>query len=64
LLAQPGLKALAAQWPSLPVAIDDEFGKTGAVVCVKELGGARNIEKDVRATHGAQPSCPALTARF
>jgi hypothetical protein len=36
LLAQPGLKALAAQRPGFPVAVDDEIGKAGAVDCVKE----------------------------
>ena len=30
-LAQPGLKALAAQRPGFPVAVDDEVGKAGAV---------------------------------
>src|SRR5262249_21385856 len=62
-LAQPGLKALAAQRPGLPVAVDDEVGKTSAVACVNELGGGRNIEEDVDATHGARPSCsPSMPA--
>ena len=56
LLAQPGLKALAAQRPGFPVAIDDEVGKTGAVACVKEPGGRCDIEEDVRAAHGTRPS--------
>src|SRR6516162_5501574 len=56
LLAQPGLKALAAQRPSFSVAVDDEIGKAGAVACVKEPGGRCHIEEDVRAAHGARPS--------
>ena len=56
LLAQPGLKALAAQRPGFPVAVDDEIGKAGAVACVKEPGGRCDIEEDVRAAHGARPS--------
>ena len=57
LLAQPGLKALAAQRPGFPVAVDDKIGKAGAIACVKELGGASNVEEDVRAAHGVRPSC-------
>jgi len=55
-LAQPGLKALAAQRPSFPVAVDDEIGKAGAIACVKEPGGRCDIEEDVRAAHGVRPS--------
>jgi len=55
-LAQPGLKALAAQRPGFPMAVDDEIGKAGAVTCVKEPGGRCDIEEDVRAAHGARPS--------
>jgi hypothetical protein len=54
-LAQPGQKALAAQRPAFPVAVDDEVGKTGAIACVKELGGRRDIKKDVRGAHGVRP---------
>jgi hypothetical protein len=53
LLAQPGLKALAAKRPGFPVAVDDEVGKAGAVACVKESGGRCDIEENVRAAHGA-----------
>ena len=56
LLAQPGLKALAAQRPGFPVAIDDEIGKAGAVACVKEPGGRCDIEEDVCVAHGTRPS--------
>src|SRR5262249_10502094 len=56
LLAQPGLKALAAQRPGFPVAVDDEIGKAGAVACVKEPGSRGDTEKDVRAAHSARPS--------
>jgi len=55
-LAQPGLKALAAQRPGFPVAVDDEIGKAGAIACVKEPGGRCDIEEEVRAAHGARPS--------
>src|SRR5262249_20116939 len=55
-LAQPGQKALAAQRPGFPVAVDDEVGKAGAVAAVKELGGRCDIEEDVRAAHGVRPS--------
>jgi hypothetical protein len=48
LLAQPGLKALAAKRPGFPVAVDDEIGKADAVACVKEPGGRCDIEEDVR----------------
>jgi hypothetical protein len=53
---QPGLKALAAKRPGFPVAVDDEIGKAGAFACVKEPGGRRDIEEDVRAAHGVRPS--------
>jgi hypothetical protein len=56
LLAQPGPKALAAQRPGFPVAVDDEIGKAGAVACVKEPGGRCGIEEDIRAAHGVRPS--------
>src|SRR5262249_32378886 len=56
LLAKPGLKALAAQRPGFPVAIDDEIGKAGAVACMKEPGSRCDTEEDVRAAHGARPS--------
>src|SRR6516165_5207743 len=56
LLAQPALKALAAQRPGFPVSIDEKVGKAGAVACVKEPGGRCDIEEDVRAAHGARPS--------
>jgi hypothetical protein len=56
LLAQPGLKALAAKRSGFPVAVDDKIGKAGAVACVKEPGSRCDIEEDVRATHGARPS--------
>ena len=56
LLAQPGLKSLAAQRPGFPVAVDDEIGKAGTVGCVKEPRGRCNIEEDVRAAHAARPS--------
>jgi len=56
LLAQPGLKALAAQRPGFPVAIDHEIGKAGAVACVKEPGGRCDNGEDVRAAHGVRPS--------
>jgi hypothetical protein len=56
LLAQPGLKVLAAQRPGFPVAVDDEIGKAGAVACVKEPGGRCDIEEDVRRAHGVRPS--------
>src|SRR5260370_652671 len=48
LLAQPGLKALAAKRPGFPVAVDEEIGKAGAVACVKEPGGRCDIEEDSR----------------
>ena len=57
LLAQPPLKAPAAKPPGFPVAVDDKIGKSGAVACVKEPGGRCDIKKDVRAAHGARPSC-------
>jgi hypothetical protein len=49
LLAQPGLKALAAKRPRFPVAADGEIRKAGAVACVKEPGGRCDIEDRVRA---------------
>ena len=49
LLAQPGLKALAAKRPGFPVAVNYEVGKAGAVACVKEPGGRCDIEDRVRA---------------
>src|SRR5262249_19792960 len=55
LLAQPGLKALAAQRPGCPVTGDDEISKAGAVAGVKELGSRCDIEEDVRAAHGVGP---------
>src|SRR5262249_29689747 len=61
-LAQPRLKALAAQRPGFPVAIDDEIGKAGAVACVKEPSGRRDIEEYVRAAHGVRPSSARLMA--
>jgi hypothetical protein len=52
LLAQPGLKALAAKWPGFhPVAVDDEVGKAAAVARVKEPRGRCDVEEDVRAAH-------------
>src|SRR5262249_51357464 len=56
LMAQPGLKALAAQRPGFPVAIDDEIGKAGAVACLKEPAGRCDTEEAVRAAHGVRPS--------
>src|SRR4029077_21081722 len=56
LLAQPGLKALAAKRPGFPVPVDDEVGKTGAVAGVKEPGGRCDIEEDVCVAHAVRPS--------
>ena len=56
LLAQPSLKALAAQRPGFSVAVDDEVGKARAVAGVKELGGRCDTEEDVRAAHSVRPS--------
>src|SRR5262249_17349242 len=55
-LAQPALKALAAERPGFPMAVDDEISKAGAGACVKEPGGRCDIEEDVRAAHGVRPS--------
>jgi hypothetical protein len=38
------------------MAVNDEVGKTGAVTCVKELGGRCDSEEDVCAAHGVRPS--------
>jgi hypothetical protein len=54
-LAQPGLKALAAQRAGFSVAVDDEVGKGAAVACVKEPGGGCDVEEDVRAAHRVRP---------
>jgi len=64
LLAQPRLKALAAQRPGFSVTVDDEIGKAGAVACVKEPGGGCDTEKDVRAAHGVRPSSARADGNF
>src|SRR5262249_22666909 len=56
LLAQPGLKTLAAKRPGFPVVVHSEVGEAGAIACVKEPGGGCDTQQDVRAAHGVRPS--------
>src|SRR5262249_4371251 len=56
LLAQPGLNARAARRPGFAVAVDDDVRDAGAVACVEQPGARCDIERDVRAAHGARPS--------
>jgi hypothetical protein len=57
LLTQPRLKALATKRPGFLMVVNDEIGKTGAVACVKQLGGGgrpccSRRSPVVRAPHG------------
>src|SRR5262249_3102939 len=52
LATQPTAKALAANWPSFPVTVDQEIGKGGAGGGVKELPTRLNLSEHVGLSSG------------